>query len=157
MENIQVRTARLEDLDTLLQFEQGVIAAERPFDETLKEGSIHYYDLKAMIESPGAEVVLAKVDGKIAGSGYARIENSKPYNRHTQHAYLGFMYVPPQYCGRGINGKIIEALKSWAKSKGITELRLDVYHENEAAIKAYEKAGFSKLLVNMRLGLDEKK
>lgn len=156
MENIQVRTARLEDLDTLLQFEQGVITAERPFDETLKEGHIHYYNLKAMIESPGTEVVLAEVDGEVAGSGYARIEDSKPYNQHTRHAYLGFMYVPPQHRGKGINGKIIEALKSWAVSKGITELRLDVYHGNEAAIKAYEKAGFSKLLVNMRLGLDDK-
>lgn len=153
MEDIQVRRARLTDLETLLQFEQGVINAERPFDETLKEEHFNYYDLKAMIESPTVEVVAAEIDSEIVGSGYARIEDAKPYNRHTQHAYLGFMFVSPQHRGKGVNGKIIEALKSWVMSKGITEMRLDVYYQNESAIKAYEKMGFQKLLVNMRMGL----
>jgi ribosomal protein S18 acetylase RimI-like enzyme len=44
-------------------------------------------------------------------------------------------------------------LKEWSVSKGITELALDVYYENAAAIKAYEKVGFVKHLINMRQGL----
>lgn len=155
MNAIKVRSARMEDLETLLQFEQGVISAERPFDETLKQGHIHYYNLAAMIGAEDAEVVVAELGDELVGSGYARIEDAKPYNRHTKHAYLGFMYVPPQHRGKGINAEIIKALKTWAVSKGITELRLDVYEENEAAIKAYEKVGFKKLLVNMRMGLGE--
>lgn len=153
MENVRVRRAKLEDLETLLLFEQGVIAAERPFDETLKKEFIHYYDLKALITSTRAEVVVAEVDGKIAGSGYARIEEAKPYNSHAQYAYLGFMFVPPKHRGKGINKKIIEALKSWALSKGIIEMRLEVYEGNKAAVRAYEKAGFNKLLITMRAGL----
>jgi ribosomal protein S18 acetylase RimI-like enzyme len=35
-------------------------------------------------------------------------------------------------------------------SKGITEVRLEVYHENNAAVSAYEKVGFKKLLTTMR-------
>ena len=31
-----IRHATLDDLETLLSFEQGIIAAERPFDETLR-------------------------------------------------------------------------------------------------------------------------
>lgn len=153
MQKITIRKARPDDLETLLQFEQGVIAAERPFDETLKEGRIHYYDLKAMIKSPTVEVVVAELDNEPVGSGYARIEEAKPYNKHAQHAYLGFMYVLPQHRGRGINAEIINALKTWAASKGLTELRLDVYDQNAPAIKAYERVGFKKHLVNMRLGL----
>jgi GNAT superfamily N-acetyltransferase len=153
MNEIKVRKARLEDLETLLQFEQGVIAAERPFDETLKDGHIRYYDLAALIKSPEAEVVVAELDGHLIGSGYARMERSKPYNKHTHHAYLGFMYVLPAHRGKGINGAIIHALKTWALSKGITESRLDVYDQNKTAIRAYEKVGFKKLLVNMRMGL----
>jgi ribosomal protein S18 acetylase RimI-like enzyme len=42
-------------------------------------------------------------------------------------------------------------LKEWCRSQNITELRLDVYHDNPSAIRAYEKAGFKKHLVNMRL------
>jgi len=48
---------------------------------------------------------------------------------------------------------IIDALKAWALSCNITELRLDVYYANTSAIRAYEKAGFSQHLINMRLGI----
>ena len=153
MENLVIRKAKPDDLEILLQFEQGVITAERPFDETLKDGDIHYYDLAAMINSPTVEVVVAELAGQIAGSGYARIETAKPYNKHEQHAYLGFMYVVPQHRGKGINAEIINALMKWAASKGITELTLEVYDQNTSAIKAYEKIGFKKQLVKMRLGL----
>lgn len=145
----------MQDLPTLLSFEQGVVATERPFDETLKPGIIHYYDLRAMLQSTDVYVAVAVVDNEIVGSGYARIEEAKPYLKHPLHAYLGFMYVRPDHRGKGINAKIIDELKAWSLSKGITELRLDVYQQNEAAIRAYEKAGFSKLLVNMRIGLDK--
>jgi len=48
VDQIITRTATLEDLDTLLDFEQGVIAAERPLDPTIKKGDIHYYNLPAI-------------------------------------------------------------------------------------------------------------
>lgn len=155
MLSVSVRKATSGDLEMLYQFEQGIIAAERPFDETLKTEETAYYDLPAMLQSRDVEVVVAEMNGEIVGSGYARIELAKPYNRHERHAYLGFMYVPPQHRGKGINGEIIKALKEWAVGKGVTELRLDVYNGNQSAIKAYEKVGFSKLMVSMRMKLDQ--
>jgi len=114
MQKTVVRKATLNDMKTLLRFEQGVIEAERPFDV---------------------------------------IENAKPYLKHEKHAYLGFMYVVPECRGQGINRLIIEGLKTWSKAQKITELQLEVYEANKAAIKAYEKVGFSKLMVSMRIDL----
>jgi GNAT superfamily N-acetyltransferase len=153
MDQIYIRTAKPDDLATLLTFEQGIIAFERPFDSTLKDGEIHYYDIAEMIKAPHVEVIVAELNNEIVGSGYARIETSKIYLKHPKHAYLGFMYVKPEHRGKGVNQKIIEALKGWAIGQGITELRLDVYDDNLPAVKAYEKAGFKKLLVEMRMGL----
>jgi ribosomal protein S18 acetylase RimI-like enzyme len=51
---------------------------------------------------------------------------------------------------------IIEYLRVWTMTKGLTEMRLEVYVKNLAAIKAYEKAGFSQLLVQMRMGVGNK-
>ena len=153
METIHIRKATLNDLPSLLHFEQGVIEAERLFDVALKRSHIHYYDLQALLTSENAVVMVAETNGEMIGSGYARIENSKPYLQHRQHAYLGFMYVLPQQRGKGIIQSIIEALKAWSLEKGIHELRMEVYQENKAAIKAYEKAGFQKLLVEMRMPL----
>lgn len=107
-----------------------------------------------MITAPEIEIVIAELDGEPVGSGYARIEKGRHYLKHTHHAYLGFMYVVPQLRGKGINQHIIATLKQWAVSKGITELRLDVYYDNQSAITAYEKAGFSKHLIQMRLGIN---
>ncbi len=149
-----IRKAVLKDLDTLLVFEQGVISAERPFDPTLKTGHTNYYDIEKMIKADDVELLVAELDNKLIGCGYARIEDAKPYLQHTQHAYLGFMYVVPAQRGNGVNKMIIDALSSWSKSKHITELRLDVYQHNEAAIKAYEKCGFTKHMIAMRMGLE---
>ncbi len=153
MQNLTVRKAIPADLDTLLQFEQGVIHAERPFDTTLKNGIINYYDLSGMITDPDVEIVVAELENEIIASGYARIEKSKPYLSHSLYAYLGFMFVVAEHRGKGINNLILDVLKKWTASKGISEMRLEVYNDNLPAIKAYEKAGFKKHMVEMRMDI----
>jgi RimJ/RimL family protein N-acetyltransferase len=150
---IIIRTATMNDLTILRQFEQGVIATERPFDSTVSTDFIHHYDIEEMINAPHIEIVVAELLGKIVGCGYVRIEKSEPYMKHQQHGYLGFMYVVPEHRGKGINQKIIDALKSWAKSQNVVELRLQVYNDNTSAIHAYEKIGFTKNMIKMRMSL----
>ncbi len=150
MDPIKIRKATPSDKPTLLRFEQGVIEAERPCDPTLKRDDTLYYDIDEMIRAPHIELLVAEVNGKLAGCGYARIESSKQYLQHRQHAYLGFMYVTPEHRGKGINQKIMEALKDWSVGQGVHELRLEVYVQNESAIKAYEKIGFVRHMYEMR-------
>lgn len=151
MKEIECRAAVISDLPILFDFEQGIIRAERPYDSTLKDGHFNYYDIKAMIESVDTEVIVAVHHEEVVGSAYVSIRKSKPYLKHTQFGYLGFMYVKPEFRGLGVNNKIINAIKSWARAKDIKELCLDVYVKNLSAVKAYEKAGFEPHLVNMRM------
>ena len=153
MDEITTRTAILEDLETLLTFEQGIIKAERPFDETLKLGQISYYDIRQMILETETEVAVAEINGRIVGSGYAKIIEAKPYYTFDKYAYLGFMYTDSDFRGLGINSKIIQYLKDWCISQNINEMRLDVYETNQSAVKAYEKYGFKKDMVNMRMSI----
>jgi len=147
-----VRKATEQDLKILLEFEQGVVSSERPFNETLREGEIHYYDLHALILSSDAHLVVVEENNEIIASGYALIKQSeKNYNNFKEYGYLGFMYVKPEHRGKGINQLIVDALVTWVKEKGVSEIRLDVYDQNESAVKAYEKAGFEPLLLTMRL------
>lgn len=148
--SVRIRKADHRDLSTLLEFEQGVIEAERPFDVTLKREATRYYDIEEMIRASHIKLLVAELNGELVGCGYVRIENAKPYLQHIQHGYLGFMYVKPEHRGKGINGKIMDALKDWSARQGVTELRLEVYYLNESAIKAYEKLGFSKHMFEMR-------
>jgi len=157
MNEVKIRKASLDDLEQLMIFEQDLIKTERPFDPTLKPDPINYYDLKSLLISPLAEVLVAEADNKVIASGYVRIDRSKPFLKHSTHAYLGFMYVLPEYRGQGINKQIMDALKDWAVSKNITEFRLEVYYDNISAIKAYEKIGFSRYSLEMRYNLDDEK
>jgi len=128
------RKATLADLPILLHFEQGIIEAERPMDPTLKEENVTHED-------------------RIIASGYAKIIKDKPYLKHEYQGYLGFMFVEPAYRGKGVNKLITDALLQWCKERKVYEIRLDVYDTNPAALRAYEKAGFKKNLINMRLDI----
>jgi len=152
--NIVVRKATLQDLATLNRFQQGIVDAERAFDPTIKDGAVQYYDIAPMLTADEIYFVVAEAGTRAVGCGYARIEAAKHYLKHSVHAYLGLMYVDPEYRGHAVNLAVIAALKDWAASRGIGEMRLEVYRENLAAIKAYEKAGFGPWSLEMRLDLN---
>ena len=114
---------------------------------------MQYYDIESLLKSEAARFVVAAAGAEIVACGFARIDAAKPYLRHAAHAYLGLMYVEPRHRGHAVNRAIIDELKQWCLARRVTELRLEVYHDNLAAIRAYEKAGFSKLLIEMRLEL----
>ena len=150
-----LRKATLDDLSTLLDFEQGLIHAERPMDPTIQEGDISYYDIGALITGNDSEVIVAEFEGKIVASGYARIKDDRHYLKHDKQGYLGFMFVTEEHRGNGLNGLIIEKLIEWCRANTIYEIRLDVYQDNPQAIKAYEKAGFKKHMITMRLDAND--
>lgn len=153
-DQIKIRKAQLSELSVLLEFEQQIITAERPFENNMKSGKVSYYDLEQLVVSDDAEVLVAEMNNQLIGSGYAKIKKSKDYLKDDHHAYLGFMYVDQDYRGKGVNQLIIENLINWSKKRGIKVICLEVYDKNASAIKAYNKVGFSHNIIEMRMNLD---
>ena len=151
----KVRKATLKDLPILLEFEQGVIEAERPMDPTLKDEKISYYDLSEVMNNDDPELLVIELNHEVVASGYAKIKEDRPYLKHDKQGYLGFMFVPENHRGNGYNKLIVNALLSWCKSKNVNEIRLDVYDDNPSAPRAYQKAGFKNHLINMRLDIND--
>jgi RimJ/RimL family protein N-acetyltransferase len=150
-----VRKATLEDVPVLLEFEQGLIKAERPMDVTIKDVKISYYDVSEFIKNDDSTLYVVELNNEIVASGYAKIKPDRQYLKHEKQGYLGFMFVPEVHRGKGYNKLIMDALLNWCKERKIHEVRLDVYDVNHAAIRAYEKAGLKKHLITMRLNLNE--
>ncbi|QVY64351.1 GNAT family N-acetyltransferase [Polaribacter sp. Q13] len=153
MNEISIRTANLEDLKILLEFEQGVITAERPLDPFLGDGELFYYNIPELISNKNIHFIVAVANNEIIASGYLRIENSKHYHKNPKHGYIGFIFVKPSFRGNRVSTLILESLKRWATKKELKELRLDVYVGNSGATKSYERFGFIKSLVNMRMDI----
>ncbi len=149
-----VRKATLNDVPILLEFEQGLIEAERPMDITIKEGKISYYDVTDFIKNKDSELFVVELNNEIVASGYAKIKEDRHYLKHDKQGYLGFMFVPKKHRGNGYNKLVMQALLEWCQTKEITEIRLDVYEDNPSAIRAYEKVGFKKHMISMRLDIE---
>jgi len=150
-----VRLATKNDLTVLDTFMDGLVDAERPMDVTINDGKVIYYDLESFMNTDEAVLYVVELNGKLVASGYAKIKPDRVYLKHDKHAYLGFMYVPEEHRGNGYNKLIVDALLVWCKKKNIHEIRLDVYDVNAPAIRAYEKAGFEKHLINMRMDISD--
>lgn len=155
MSALTIRSAHNTDLPILLEFEQGIIHAERPYDATLKPDPISYYDIGELIQSADAEVAVAELGGHLIGSGYAVKKASRHYVSPPFHAYIGFLYVTPEHRGQGINKQVLEHLFAWARAHDLPEIHLTVYPDNAPAIRAYEKTGFDPYILEMRMNLDE--
>jgi ribosomal protein S18 acetylase RimI-like enzyme len=153
MNTISIRAANLNDLETLLAFEQGVVTAEKPLDNFLGNGTLTYYDIPELITNKNTHLVVAVSNEELVGSGYIKIEDSNSYHKNPEHGYIGFIFVKPSFRGKKISTLILESLKRWAKEKNLKELRLDVYSNNSNAIKSYDRFGFTKSLVNMRIDI----
>jgi len=149
---VTMRRATAADIATLRRFEQGIIAAERPYDPTIRKGQVQYYDLEAIIASDEACVAIAEIAGEAIGCGLARKKASAVYVDPPFHAYVGLIYVEPAHRGKGVSETIISMLTDWARENHLCEIRLEVYPANAAAIRAYEKAGFAPYMLEMRRG-----
>jgi len=151
---MKIRIATKDDLETLLEFEQGLIAYERPLDPSIRQTeNIHYYDLTALMHSDDSEVFVVEIDDSVVGCGYGTIEENKSKFIEKRYGYIGFVFVKAEYRRRRAGEKIIEHLLEWFKARGAGEAKLRVYEGNTSAIKAYEKIGFRTSLLEMKINL----
>ena len=145
------REANSNDLPQLLKIEQRLIDFERPFNASLKSENAVYYDFPHLISDGDSYFLVVELSGTIIGTGYAQIRDSKEALIHPKHSYIGFIFVSPEHRGKALNQKILDRLIEWGQSKKVNDFYLNVYSQNEAAIKAYDKAGFKPCLVEMKL------
>ncbi len=151
---MKYRQAVITDIEQLFALEQKVVEAERPYNADIKKNKPIYYDMKHLITKDDSYLLVAEDKGEIVGTGYSQIQMSKQSLEHKKHAYLGFMYVSPQYRGKGLNKTIMQKLISWSKNQGVNNHYLEVYSGNTSAIRAYEKTGFKPCLIEMKLNTE---
>ena len=83
----------------------------------------------------GARDLVAHLDGTAVG-----MASGVPAEPDTVEVIS--VWVGPAGRGRGVGDALIGALADWAAASGATALRLSVRHDNTAAIRLYERAGF---------------
>lgn len=85
------------------------------------------------------EWYVAEYDNKVVGQCSVGLVRRNARYRH--RAEVAFVILK-DYCNLGIGGKMMEECIAWCRSKGVTQVELDVVKENKRAIKMYQGFGF---------------
>ena len=64
--------------------------------------------------------------------------------------YINKFCVDEAYRNHGIGTQMMEELRILAKAFGCTDLQLNVYPQNDAAVSFYQKCGFMIQNINMQ-------
>lgn len=141
-----LRSPKLEDADQLVEYLK-VTAAETDFllkypEEVKISVEQEKEILKWFIDSERDLMIIAEVDGKVAGNCSFSAVGGKFRVRH--RCALGIALYERCW-GLGIGRELIALLAQKARECGYEQIELEVVSRNERAIALYEKMGFVRI------------
>ena len=96
-----------------------------------------YHMTAEEMAEPETTVFVGRIDGAAAACGALK--------RHGGGVgEVKRMYTRPQFQGRGIGGRILDAVEATARTDGIARLVLETGDRHPAAWRVYERCGFSR-------------
>lgn len=156
-EEILIRKYEDADYDSFLRiiedFQRYIAATDTSevcceFDSAADVKKYADQSLKDVAEREGV-IYFAEIDGKIVGFILGIVERNEKdtlyilTHKSGAHGWIGEVYVDSEYRKRGIARRLIDKIITDFKEKGCVNVRLYVMADNQIAISAYEKLGFS--------------
>ena len=97
------------------------------------------------------QLYVAKLNGIVAGYAQTRIRFVDAQDHMPRKVFLIEQFcVDEALRGHGIGTKMMEELRVLAKAFSCTDLQLNVYPQNDAAVSFYQKCGFMIQNINMQ-------
>ena len=108
----------------------------------------------ARIADENCLVLVAEVGGQVVGFIKGSVREEGPVVAPGSYGYLGETSVTARCHRQGVGRRLYEALASWFRERGISEVRLQVSSYNPVSNAFWRAMGFSPYLVHMRSRLD---
>ena len=154
MEEINIRSAELRDipaLDRLLYEVHKVHSDVRP--DLFKAGARKYTDeqLEEILQSGERPVFVAEQDGQVAGYAFCIPKQLVGDRSMTdvRTLYIDDLCVDEAARGKHIGTKLYDFVLDFAKRQGYYNVTLNVWADNKAAVKFYEKIGLRVQKIGM--------
>lgn len=103
--------------------------------------------LGQLLEAPGSVMMLAEVDGQVAGNCSI---SGMGYKSRIRHRCSMAIALKKDFWNLGIGYAMITYLTELAKEIGFEQMELEVVADNERGKKLYEKCGFTETGRRMR-------
>ncbi|WP_413512901.1 N-acetyltransferase family protein [Myroides odoratus] len=151
-----IRPAVIGDIEELqLLYQKQFLDLQRYQPYSFKADLPAFSFLKETIEADTCDFILAIDQNKIIGMTALFIENTLPYECFVSHRYLNFadIYIEENYRNQGIGKQLIQAVKTWAKTKQVDYIELLVLKQNTKALQLYLEQEFEVVHTTMRYKL----
>ena len=103
-----------------------------------------------LARGPRHPVIVAEADGYVVGFGSLNVFNPRQAYDHVADFSL---YVERSWRGKGVGGRLLQALVERARSIGFHKMVLAAFPFNPAGIALYQKCGFRVVGVYKEQGL----
>lgn len=123
-----IREARASDLDALMALEDAAFASDRLSRRAMRH-AVHSPTQIVLVLIIGEDLAAAAIAGLRAGSAMARISS---------------IAVSRTFAGEGLGHQLLEASEQRLRRHGIKTVRLEVRDDNAAAIRLYERSGYTQ-------------
>ncbi|HZV39022.1 MAG TPA: GNAT family N-acetyltransferase [Pseudoxanthomonas sp.] len=134
---IALRPATRTDIPLILDLIHGLAEYEREPDAV--EATAELLERQLFGEHPGAEVIVAEVDGQ--GAGFALFFHNFSTWRGRRGLYLEDLFVRPRFRGLGLGRALMIHLAKLAVQRGCARFEWSVLDWNTPAIDFYRSLG----------------
>lgn len=152
MSEVAFRPARREDLPSIVRMlaEDDLGSQRERYEEPLPES---YFSAFEQIDNdPNHELIVAELDGEVVGTLHLMFLPSISYQGGLR-AQVESVRVDGKVRGRGIGSEMMEWAIEKARARGAHLVQLTTHRSREDAHRFYERLGFTKSHVGMKLSL----
>lgn len=142
-EKFSIRTALPQDAERIIAYNKAVMGEALYLVTTEAEFTVTKEQLQSLLkqsyEDEGKLAILAEYGGEVIG--FLDFQNGNKLR--TRHQGSFGMSVKESYRNQGVGKALLESLIEWAEGNPLIEkICLEVFADNEGAIKLYRKYGF---------------
>lgn len=150
MSDVEVRPARAEDVDGIVELWKGFVGFLSPQDPRYdaREGAYKKwrdYFLNRMLDSEHAVLFVADTGDQLVGVIECRVTGGHPVFKVSKHGRLFGHFVEETHRGQGIGRQLVEAAEAWFRGKDLPYYRVSVLSWLPGVKEAYEEIGMDQV------------
>jgi len=146
------RIATIDDLPSIVKMLGDDFLGQQREDLSQPLNENYLKAFREIEADPNNELIVAELDGKIIGTLQLVVTPSLSY-KGSKRSIVESVRVDSAFRGRGIGREMMLWAIERAKEKGCTSMHLTSHKDREDAHRFYEKLGFAKSHVGMKLTL----
>jgi GNAT superfamily N-acetyltransferase len=100
-----------------------------------------------VMEGEDSAIFIAESDGQVVGLAevYIKDDQANPYVIPYRYGFLQSMVVSENYRKHGIGKRLLYTIEQWARERGASEVRLNIWEFERGPLIFYEKQGYRTL------------